>query len=219
MTKKISVLFVMFILIAGYTQAQFKVGVKAGFNLTNISQKFDGEKPDSEDRGKFKPGFQVGLIGEYSISDVFAIQPGIVFATQGTKFKDDEEDYKATMNLNYIQIPINAQYKMDLGVAKLLLQAGPYLGYGIGGKNKAKGTIEGLSVSIENKIKFGKGDEDDLTTYIPNAFDFGLGLGAGLQFGNIQAVLGYNIGLANMTDEDDYSMKNNGLAFTIAYLF
>ena len=228
MTKKISVLFAVIILTAGYAQAQFNFGLKAGFNLTNMSEKYDGEKPDKDDRGNFKPGFQIGLIGELSLSDAFAIQPGIVFATQGTTYKgswDDEYskgEGKEKMNLNYIQIPINAQYKMDLGGMKLLLQAGPYLGYGIGGKYKSEYTEDGETEKGDGKIKFGKRDEnseDYETAYIPNAFDFGIGLGAGLQFDNIQVVVGYNIGLANMTDVDKASMKNNGLAFTVAYLF
>ena len=223
--KKSLVLFAIIILKAGYMQAQFKFGAKAGFNLTNISSKYDGEKSDKDDRGNFKSGFQIGLIGEYSFSDVFAIQPGIVFATQGITHKwswDDEYstgESKGTTNLNYIQIPINAQYKMDLCSMKLLLQAGSYLGYGIGGKYKWERTEDGETTKGDTKFKFGKSDENGLEPLYDNAFDFGIGLGAGLQFDNIQAVIGYNIGLANMVNIDKLSMKNNGLAFTVAYLF
>ena len=223
--KKVIFVLAAVVLTMGYAQAQFTFGVRAGLNLTNISEKYDGEKPSEDERGKFKPGFQVGVVGEYAISDAFAIQPGIVFATQGARVKysdtwaGEKEEFKASLTLNYIQVPINAQYKLDLGGAKLLLQAGPYLGLGIGGKAKIEETYGGETKKDDYKIKFGSGTPDEDTTYVDNAFDFGLGIGAGLQFSNIQVGLGYNLGLANMTDEDKSSSKNNGFALTVTYLF
>ena len=110
-------------------------------------------------------------------------------------------------------------YKLDLGGAKLLLQAGPYLGLGIGGKAKLEETYGVETKKNDYKIKFGNGTPDEDTTYVDNAFDFGLGIGAGLQFSNIQVGVGYNLGLANMTDEDKVSAKNKGFALTVSYLF
>jgi hypothetical protein len=169
-------------------------------NLTSVGG-------DAED-AKMKPGFQLGVVADYALSDAFSIQPGLLIATQGYKVKND--GYKSTTNVNYLQVPINAQYKLDLGGMKLLLQAGPYLGIALSGKTKSKYDGESESESI----KFGSGDEDQM-----KRGDFGLGFGAGLQFGNIQAGLGYNIGLANIADSDDVKVKNNGLAITVTYLF
>ncbi|MDR1864638.1 MAG: PorT family protein [Bacteroidales bacterium] len=222
MFKKVVTVAVAAVLTAGYAQAQFKFGARAGFNLTNVSEKYaDGEKPSGDDKSSFKPGFQIGVVGEYALSDAFAIQPGIVFATQGATYKWGEKA-KTVIALNYLQVPINAQYKLDLGGAKLLLQAGPYLGFALSGKYK-NWDDEGKKVEPEDdelaKIKIGSNkDEDDM-----KAFDFGLGLGAGVQFGNIQAGVGYNLGLVNTAfreegDTKSFS-KNNGLAITLTYLF
>jgi hypothetical protein len=210
MFKKVYVVLLVAVLTAGYAQAQFTFGVRAGFNLTNISQKYDGTKASGDDKGKFKPGFQIGVVGEYALGESFAIQPGILFATQGTKFKfTDEAEITETFSLNYIQVPINAQYRIDLGGAKLLLQAGPYLGYAIGGKDK----YEAGGASESDDIEFGSKDEEI------NPFDFGLGLGAGVQFSNFQVGLGYNLGLTNLSNVDRVKLKNNGLALTLTYLF
>jgi hypothetical protein len=202
MLRKVLAVIAVAILTVGSAQAQFKFGARAGVNLTT----FTGDVEDA----KFKPGFQVGVVGDYSVSEVFAIQPGLVYAQQGCS--TEESGAKFTANLNYIQLPVNAQYKLDLGGTKLLLQAGPYLGFGLGGKTKGK--EDGVSVSMD--IKMGSGDDALL-----KAFDFGVGVGAGLQFGNIQAALGYNIGLANIAPdvEDSGTTKNSGLALTLTYLF
>jgi hypothetical protein len=118
-------------------------------------------------------------------------------------------EYEATINLNYLQIPVNAQYKIDLGDMKLLLQAGPYLGYAISGKTKSKSG----GIKEEEKIKFGNKNDE------MKAFDYGLGFGAGLQFGNIQTSLGYNLGFVNISNINKRNTRNNGLSLTVTYLF
>ena len=65
----------------------------------------------------------------------------------------------------------------------------------------------------DEKIEFGS-DEEDM-----NRFDFGLGFGAGVQFEDIQVGLGYNLGLANLSNADKITTRNNGLTFTLTYLF
>jgi hypothetical protein len=199
MLRKILVVVAVAILTAGSAQAQFKFGVRAGFNLTNLS--FGKELPGSLIRSdtRFKPGFQMGVVGDYSFGESFAIQPGLVFATQGCAIKH----YDGTENLYYLQLPVNARYQLDLGQTKLLLQAGPYLGYGLGGEWE-----DG------EDIVMGSGDDADY-----KAFDFGVGVGAGLRFGKIQAVLGYNIGLIDIDLSEYRSVKNYGLALTLTYLF
>jgi hypothetical protein len=210
MNKKVLTVLTAVILTAGYAQAQLTFGARAGLNLTNIYG--DGAKM-GDLSSKMKPGLQLGVVAEYALGDAFAIQPGILFSQQGFTFKEDDAYDKTT--LNYIQIPINAQYKIDLGFAGLLLQAGPYAGIGLGGKNKwdydgDKG---------DAKIKFGDAPKDKETedSYLSNRMDFGLGLGAGLQFGNIQAGLGYKFGFTELSEKS--KTKNNGLALTVTHLF
>jgi hypothetical protein len=196
MCKKILTVIAVAILTAGSAQAQFKFGVRGGLNLTNMS--FGTKKSGGLIRTdtKVKPGFQIGAVGDYSLSEAFAIQPALVFTTQGCGIKDSDE--KET--LYYLQLPVNAQYKIDLGGTKLLLQAGPYLGYGLGGKYE------------DYDIKMGS-DGDY------KALDFGIGVGAGFQFGKLQAGAGYNIGIADIENSEYISAKNSCLVITLTYLF
>ena len=48
-----------------------------------------------------------------------------------------------TLNLSYIEIPVNLLYKPVVGNGKLLLGFGPYIAYGIGGKYKTDGDEQG----------------------------------------------------------------------------
>ena len=193
-------------------QTKFTVGIRAGFNLTNMSSKYDGMKQSA----KYLPGFQVGIIGAFATTENFAIQPGVLFATQGARFDysyEEGESMKGATNLSYIQIPINFQYIIGLEGMKLLLQAGPYIGYAVSGKSKSESTWDGKTEKFEQKIEFGS-DGDKV-----RPFDFGIGLGVGLNFNNIQIGLGYNLGLANLTNYDKASTKNNGFALTLTYMF
>jgi len=209
MSKKNLIVLIVAVLTASYAQAQTTFGARAGLNLTNVYQ--------NDEKGNMKgldwiPGFQIGVVADYLLFEDLSIQPSILFSTQGAKSEASVGNYKAkvTFNFHYIQIPINLQYKHDLDNMILLVQAGPYLGYGIGGKQKAEISQGGTKISDSKKIKFGSGDEADY-----KAFDFGLGVGAGLQFGNIQAVLGLNYGLVKLNSNTN--AKNIGLALTLSY--
>jgi hypothetical protein len=218
MNKKIYAILIAITFTAS-AQAQFTFGVRGGFNLTNMSEKVDVGGMNVTANTKFKPGFQIGVVGEYAISDAFAVQPGILFATQGAKMEDDDflgmgMKMKTTLNINYLQVPINAQYKLVLGDnMNLLLQAGPYFGFAVSGKIKTEVSFLGQSEKGNNKIDFGCADGE------MRRLDFGLGFGVGLQFANIQVGVGYNLGLANLSNRDKTTTRNNGLALTLTYLF
>jgi len=230
MEKKLRKLFLgllAVVLTTSYVSAQLTFGPRAGFNYTNIINKYDGKNPPKELRGIYKPGFQVGIVADYAPTTVFSIQSGLLFAQQGNK-----TDYtgagglKSTLILNYLQIPINFQFKFPLGGIDLLVQTGPYLGFGINGKYKSWDE-NGKRMSNEDikkwlgeipKVSFGN-EYGDL-----KSLDLGIGFGAGLQFGNIQAGLEYNMGVRNLSNvssltEVNILIKNSGLALTMTYLF
>jgi len=223
MNKKFFLVLFIVVLTASYVQAQFTFGARAGLNLTNVSVKIDGKKLEGDIKPKYKSGFQIGVVGEYGISDNFAIQPGILFATQGYKsgpseiLMDDVWMWESvTVNINYLQIPVNAQYKMDLGVCALLLQAGPYFGYAFGGKTKSGYSIRpDKEFSWEQKTDLEFGNKEDQIS----PFDFGFGLGVGLQLDAIQIGLRYQLGLKNLYNIEKMTMNNRGFAITATYFF
>jgi len=223
MNKKFfTVLLAVVLTSASNAQAQFNFGLRAGFNLSRLSEKFEYQ---TNNFNKFKPGYQIGVVSEYAISGTFAIQPGILFVTQGGRYKNyffrtthpEWQTWDAIRLINYLQIPINILYKLDLGGAKLILQTGFYHAFAISGKIYGKNDPMGLDDS-EMKIKFGYNVEDGGIRPI----DFGLGLGAGMQFSHTQVGLSYNFGLTNLSTQQKsmkHSFKNDVLTVTVTYLF
>jgi len=212
MHKKVLLVLVVVVFTASYAQAQFNFGVRGGVGLTNVYQKKDGEMKVLD----YKPGFQIGIITEYALLDFLFLQPGISFSRQGmkTEMSISKNSANFTWDLNYIQVPINIQIRNNS--SKLYLQAGPYFGYGISGKLKVKAVSGGTTDSATEKITFG-GKGTKVTDF--NAFDFGVGVGTGFRFGNLQTGLEINYGFVNITTSKDVTMKNLGLALTVAYMF
>ena len=131
--------------------AQLKFGVKGGFNVANMVET-DNDETYSYDS---KVGFHLGVTAEYPISKKIAIEPGLLFSTKGYEY--ELLDVKVSSDLNYLEIPVNAIYKIDLRKAKILINAGPYLGYALSGKMKASEAIFGEDEdSKEQKIEIGR---------------------------------------------------------------
>jgi len=214
------------LLVASLT-AQISFGPRAGFNLTNMNQTVEAFGMSISPDTDFKPGFQVGLVAHIPLLGEFlAIQPGLLFAQQGMRFNLQEDfsgetlEISETVNINYLQMPINAQLSFGVGEnARILLQAGPYLGFALNGSRKGKDINwdwrpgQDMIIDFDESIEFGSGDEE------MRRFDLGLGFGAGVQFGRLQVGIGYNLGLANLSNINVVTTRNNGLAFTATWLF
>ena len=198
------------------------LGIRAGVNFTKVTG-------DEDENVTMKPGIQLGVVANFPMKiEKLTLQPGIIFSQQGAKWSDSESVTYAgikfesetftKMTLNYLQIPVNFLYRHELnGGNILMLQAGPYLGYGIGGKLKQTETKTGAgekeSESTTETIKFG----GDKNKHIFKAFDLGVGIGVGMLFKETFHVsLGYNLGLVNIGH--DYSAKNTGFALTLTYM-
>lgn len=175
----------------GFTNAQeTKFGLKAGLNIAN--QKF--EMQGSSVTGNSIVGVQVGGFAEIKIVDKFAIQPEVLFSTEGSKLKADGEE--VLFNLSYINIPVMAKfYPAD----KFSIQAGPQLGFLV----SAKGSLNG-------------GSKEDIKDGYKST-NFGLNLGAGYEFtDNLLVDLRYNFGLSDIAKNNEEGLKMTGSVFSIA---
>ena len=216
--------------------AQVKFGVKAGLNFSNVSFTGDEEGLDT----KMKIGFNVGGVVNYTISESFDLQSGLSLTTKGFKSEfsysqDNGYKYesKNTFSLTYLEIPINAIYKIE----KLQIYAGPYLAFGLAGKMKSEWSeIDGAdsySGNDEYKLKpkssgydyDSLGDEEAAF----RGFDYGLNFGIGYELGPVLVNAGYSLGLGNVDVDDkdgnysfldeDNKMKNGVISLSATYMF
>ncbi len=221
MIKRTIVLVLSVLATINSVEAQVRPGVKAGYNLSNVFAK-DAKTGDKYSYN-MKSGFQFGAFVDYSLGERLSIQPGAQFATQGFVDKyTDNGSFIRKFSLYYLQIPVNVQYKLPLGGIDMVFQAGPYFGYGLSGRQKVwKNDVKQELSDERKKISIGGNSSDNLQ----NAIDYGIGAAVGIEFVNIQFLVGYNVGLHDLTFKKstgkayNNDMKNNGLTFTAAYVF
>lgn len=206
---------VLTLAVANKTQAQVTFGIRGGINFFNINGHDPrGAKLDN----KLKTGFDLGINIEAPLAQDFYIQPGLLFASKGgksTSYSDVGNAVKTTFTLSYLEVPVNFIYKPEVGNGKLLLGAGPYLGFGVGGK------VKGADGS-EQDVKFKSSvpsNADDAFYYKP--VDFGANLLVGYEFTrHVSVQLNAQLGLTNNSPyKDGSSYKNTGFGLSLGYRF
>ncbi len=180
--------------------------LKVGFKIGVCSAKLSGEGVDmgdflSEDL-KSKWGYCVGGFVTYSINDMFAIQPEVLYTMKGAKYKDEigGEILKLWINLTYLEIPVLAKITVPtLGVFKPTLFAGPAVALKLSGKTKR----EFMGTTIEEDIEDTKGT--DFGFVVGAGIDLGLGaFGAG----KLTVDLRYTLGLTTISEFENDEVKN-----------
>ena len=79
-------------------------------------------------------GFNVGVGMEYQFTDMWSIQPSLMFTQKGAKM----DELKA--NPMYLEIPVMAAARFAIADNQnIVVKAGPYFGFGIAGKYKVGG--------------------------------------------------------------------------------
>ncbi|MES2573566.1 MAG: porin family protein [Bacteroidota bacterium] len=181
--KKI-ILSAVAVLAFGFANAQdVKFGAKAALNVSNLDGDIDGSS---------LIGFQVGGFAEIKFSEKFAIQPELVYSTQGAKTEafGPEVDIK----LAYINIPVLAKYYVAKSFS---VEAGPQVGFL-------------LSADVDGE------DVKDIFS----STDFGIAAGLGYDFTeNLSAGVRYYLGLSNALDVSGADSKNSVLAVSVGYKF
>jgi len=195
--KKITLLLVT-VFTFGFVNAQDKedmsFGVKAGLNISSLSNiDEDGVNKDP------LIGFHVGFFGEFMISDKFAIQPELLYSSQGVKF--DSEGEKAEIKLDYINIPIMAKYYVADAFS---LELGPQIGFLVSSDLESGG----VSVDLKDETK---------------SIDVSLGFGASYNFAeNFMFGARYNLGLTRVQEDlspGESESKNSVFQISLGYKF
>jgi len=186
------------ILITGIASAQHgntpvghvNIGIKGGVNLYNVHN-------DNDTKYDLKVGYHFGVLGHIHLKNHFAIQPEIVFSTQGAKYKI--ENQSTNYNLNYLNVPVLFQYMFDNGFR---VQAGPQIGFLISAKSKN----DNNTTDVKSDLK---------------PIDFALSIGASYIFPptgfGIDAR--YNLGLSNINENSDVNSTNRGFQLGLFYIF
>ncbi len=188
--------------------AQIRFGVKAGGNFSNLytNERSQGLNSDQY-KGRFS--YHFGAMMEYSLNEMFSIQPELMYLNHGANLKSDNSFLMKDghITLNSLQLPLNVKAKFNVGNNKLFIYTGPYLSYHMYGK--ARGKIDGSSV--DQKL-FSKGSD-------MKRWDYGIGLGVGMEVNKFVFVLGNQYGLKDISGSADGKMKTGNITLSAGYFF
>jgi len=191
-------------------------------------------------------GFLVGVGFNFPIAgETFSIQPELLYLQKGfaravaIDQSGAQVKVEATTQFNYLEIPLLAKVAFGSESIKAYLNAGPSLGYGLGGTTKVKGTASFLGFPIpipsqELEVKFGEASanyDEEKEIYFDNRIDLGLQFGGGVAFkvgpGSILLDARYGFGLSNLnktpdpipagTSSSDYKSQSRTIALSLGY--
>lgn len=187
-------------------------GLKAGFNLSNIT----ATNSAGTISGNFEmlPGFHVGPTAEFGLTELLSLETGLILSTKGYQLMEEEEIFgiisksEVTSRLFYLDIPLMAKGTFDMGSVQLFAAAGPYLGIGLKGNTNTVETYDGETNEVDYEIDWGTDEEEDEL----RRFDFGLSAGVGIQIKSIEIGASYDLGLANVSAfRGDETKANHGV--------
>jgi opacity protein-like surface antigen len=186
--------FLLFSVAHSQEKKEIYFGIKAGLNLCSITNA-DQDGVNSSTL----VGFHVGVLGEFMLGDKFAIQPELLYSTQGVKL--DFEGDKGDLKMDYVTIPLMAKYYV---VESFSVELGPQIGF----LTAAKATSGGESIDVKDSMK---------TT------DFGLNFGVGYNITeNFNMGLRYNLGLTQVQKDlvaGESASKNSVFQIALGYRF
>ncbi len=204
------------VLASAGVMAQAQFGARAGFNVTTVSQ--DTDFGDAEE--PWRPGFNIGLASQFRMSEIFAIAPELIYTQQGY-LVEYATGGERNVRFDYLKLPV--LFRLTFGdILKGYINAGPSLGYFLGGKFREEGRLN--LDPIDEKIVFGvEGDEEwDLDA---NRLELGLGFGGGIMLdteaGSFLIDLRYTRGFtdaANFEDGETEAYKNQAVMVSLTFL-
>jgi hypothetical protein len=197
---------------ASIVNAQATFGIHAGGTLNTMETKSSGITY----KGDAQIGWKVGGVANLPLSVNFAFMPQLNALAKNSKLEITESGFtaKETVKLTYLELPLNFVYTSNGFFAGV----GPSIGFGLSGKYKYEETG---SPTEEADIKFdGKANDGNDNNYHLKSIDFGGQILAGYKVpSGLFFIAHYNLGVSNISPDNDVTVKNKYFGVTIGYFF
>jgi hypothetical protein len=178
---------------AMFASAQIQFGVKAAYNLSNLT--FSPSQPGVSS----KSDFSGGVLASIPLLSGCSLQPEIMYSGQGTNFSDSFATGK--LNYGYLNVPVLFKFQHSSG---LFAETGPQVGFIL----SAKETAEGQTADIKSSTQ-----STDFSWVFGIGYKLPLGLGIDAR---------YNLGLTNLDKGIESSVgtvKNSVFQFGLYFMF
>ena len=215
MKKMMMIAAMMLMSIGAFAQnevGQVTLKPMVGMNLATMTK---------VDDSKMRVGLTAGVEAEYGVAQNFSVTAGLLYSMQGVKNEGTADidlsflgydvrvpfTGKQTVKLDYLNIPILANYYIVPGLA---IKAGIQPGFCVSKKQKIEGTVsyQGASQSVESDEKINDGVK---------SFAFAIPVGLSYEFSDFVVDARYNIGVTKALDNVD--SRHSVFTFTLGYKF
>ncbi|MEP7257396.1 MAG: porin family protein [Flavitalea sp.] len=125
---------------------KFQLGIKGGVNVSN----FTGGDFQNVDK-KAIIGYHAGGFLSFLVGENFAIQPEVLFSSQGAKLETagNKENFK----VSYLNVPVLAKFRFNGG---FYLEAGPQFGFKLS-EDVPENTIDNFAKNLDLSLDAGLG--------------------------------------------------------------
>lgn len=192
------------LLLSVCTNAQNDVGgwslqPKAGINLATMT---------NDDEAMTRIAFVAGAELEYQATPMLSVSAGALYSQQGSDA--DGQGMNGTVKMDYVNIPILANYYVTKGLAvKVGIQPGFLV------NDKVKVSANGVSAEVGLKDAYkAAGIDADISS-----FDLAIPLGISYEFNHVVLDARYNLSLTKAISAYGESTKHSVFQITLGYKF
>ena len=179
-------------------EGTFTLQPKVGMNISSLS-----------DADKSIVDWAFGVEGEYMLTDNFSMAAAIVMSNQGAKYNETDTYVKYTADLDYVNVPITANYYVLPGLA---IKAGIQSGF----KVRAKMKTDGGTIDMDAFYRqYNRLTNEDVKI---SKVDLAIPVGLSYEFKNFVLDARYNIGLIKIENIGD-AFYNRVFQLTLGYKF
>lgn len=230
MSYKKSFLCIAWVLMFHNAFSQIRWELKGGVQYSNIMAKDrDGNKAGTHSAA----GLYLGLGAKIPVANHFLVHPSLVSARRGFNINGVSQvlwwgsDLK--VRTSYIELPVDFLFTAKIGPGNLVAGAGPYAGYGVGGKWKTSEVVVIGDIVTSDKGEVNFQDDasygGDRSFVYARPWDYGVHLKAGYALFNRYAVsFEMQQGTANIEPrwgnyETGGTVKNKAWGLVLSYTF
>lgn len=204
--KRILIAAVVFLMaFSVQSSAQVLWGVTGGMNFNTSKFK--------EVDVKAKAGWNAGLTCLVDLPLGFSLQPSLIYTQKNANVTES-----IAQNIGYMELPVSVQWGPDLLLFRPFVDFSPYIGYAVSNKTSMTGITD---IAFSDEGWHGK-----------ERFEYGLGIGGGLNVWKLQVIARYNWNFGSIYNVEgwddikdhfsDLKADNEhfgGLTLSLAFLF
>lgn len=158
-----------------------------------------------------RTGWNAGATVQFRLPLGFTIQPSLVYNSKGSEISVLAG--KTGLSVGYLELPVSFQWGPDLLIFRPFLDVSPYIGYALSSKVSADVPLTSKQWKTSNLQRF----------------EYGLGLGGGIEVWRFQLLCRYNWNFGPLVNdsgkvdfphiEDAFNNNFGGVTLSLAFLF